>query len=170
MRTLILDSTYFPVKIVGWQKAMILLLTGRAEVVTEYENLKVRSVTQSYNLPKILRLIARHRGEKTVRFGRLNVYLRDNFQCQYCSEQFPPNLLTFDHVIPVSRQGRTTWENVVTCCSDCNRKKGNKLPQEAGMRLLRSPKRPNWSPELCLRIKDDDPVEWLQWIPTAQSA
>jgi 5-methylcytosine-specific restriction endonuclease McrA len=170
MRTLVLDSTYFPVKIVSWQKAMILLFTGRAEVVTEYADLKVRSVSQSFNLPKILRLVARHRGDKTVRFGRANVYLRDNHQCQYCADHFPTNLLTFDHVIPISRQGRTSWENVVTCCGDCNRRKGNKLPHEVGMHLLRPPRRPNWSPELCLRIKEDDPAEWFEWLPAGQSA
>ena len=71
MRTLLLDSTFFPVKIISWQKAMILLLTGRAEVVDEYDDFKIRSVTDSYNLPKILRLYNKHLSSKSVKFSRI---------------------------------------------------------------------------------------------------
>ena len=77
MRTLVLDSTYFPVKIVGWQKAMILILTGRAEIVTEYEDNFIRTVSQSFQLPKILRLNNKHKAQRKVKFTRLNVFWRD---------------------------------------------------------------------------------------------
>ncbi len=144
---------------------MILLLTGRAELVDEYENQKIRSVNESFSLPRILRLYSRHRSSKDVRFTRQNVFWRDQFQCQYCAEQLPGTKLTFDHVLPSSRGGGTNWENIVSCCHDCNTRKGNKTPKEAGMKLVKKPARPRWTPELCLRLKDNDPEQWFTWMP-----
>ncbi|MBC99542.1 MAG: HNH endonuclease [Halobacteriovoraceae bacterium] len=164
MRTLVLDSTYFPVRIVSWQRAMILFLSGRAEMVTEYSDRKIQGVSQSFTLPKILRLHARHKSDRKVRFSRHNVFWRDAFQCQYCKKKELPSKLTLDHVLPQSRGGKTTWENIVSCCSPCNTKKANRLPHEAGMKLLKRPKIPKWSPQLYLRLKNDDPEEWNQWF------
>jgi len=169
MRTLLLDNTYFPVKIVSWQKAMILLLTGRAEVVLDYSDRTIRSVDDVFTLPMILKLNRRHHGDKIVRFSRMNVFLRDKCRCQYCADYFSPKELTFDHVLPQSKGGATSWENIVTCCQVCNTRKGARTPREAKMRLLKSPRRPNWSAKLCLRLKEDDPIEWYDWIPGAQS-
>lgn len=164
MRTLVLDSTYFPVRIVSWQKAMILLFTGRAEIVTVYDDRRIRGVTNSFTLPKILRLYSRHKSDKKVRFSRHNVFWRDNFLCQYCETKHAASSLTIDHVLPQSRGGKTTWDNVVSSCSPCNTKKGNKLPHEANMKLLKKPVQPGWSPQICLRLKKDDPEEWFQWF------
>ncbi len=168
MRTLLLDNTYFPIKIVSWQRAMILLLTGRAEMVVEYPDIQIKTVNQSFSLPKILKLNSRHLSEKTPKFTRLNVYLRDRFTCQYCANLFGTHQLTFDHVIPISRGGPTTWENIVTACAQCNTRKGNKTPKEANMALLRHPRPPGWSPTLCLKIKEGDPVEWFEWFPKSR--
>lgn len=165
MRTLLLDCNYFPVKIISWQKAMILFLTQRAEVVDEYDDLIIRSVSSSFKLPKILRLFQTHKLSETVKFTRMNVFYRDQFQCQYCSTRLPASELTFDHVVPVCKNGQTNWENVVTCCRPCNTKKGSKTIREAGMVLLRKPKKPRWSPELCLRLIEGDPVEWWDFFP-----
>lgn len=165
MRTLLLDNTYFPVKIVSWQKAMVLLLTGKAEVVVDYNDRSIRSASAVFNLPMILKLNRRHHGDKVVRFTRMNVFLRDKCRCQYCAEYFAPHELTFDHVLPQSKGGKTSWENIVTCCTPCNTKKGARSPREAQMRLLKSPRRPNWSATLCLKLKADDPIEWHDWIP-----
>lgn len=170
MRALLLDNTYFPVRIVSWQKAMILILTNRAEIVEEYDDKLVRSVSQSFNLPKIIKLFARHKNNQFVKFTRFNLFLRDNFQCQYCCDKFPVHKLTFDHVIPQSKGGRTSWQNVVACCHPCNLKKSNKSPEQVGMRLFRIPKQPSWSPQLCLRIRRDDPKEWGDWLPRVSSA
>ncbi len=164
MRTLVLDSTYYPVRIVNWQKAMILLFTDRAEIVTEYQDRRIAGVTNSFTLPKILRLYSRHKSEKKVRFSRQNLFWRDAFKCQYCLEIHSASLLTIDHVLPQSRGGKTSWENVVSACAPCNTKKGNKLPHEANMRLLKKPEQPKWSPQICLRLKEDDPEEWYQWF------
>ena len=170
MRTLLLDSTFFPVRIINWQKAMILLLTGRAEVVTEYDDKLIRSTTKSFSLPKILRLYNKHHERQKVKFSRLNVYLRDNYTCQYCSKHFRFSELTFDHVMPVSKGGETSWENIVTCCKSCNSKKGAKLLNETNFKLLKQPKKPNWSPNMCLRLKANDPKEWFQWMPRTRAS
>jgi len=144
---------------------MILLFTGRAEVVTEYSDKIINSVTQSFFLPKILRLNNRHKTNNKVKFTRLNVYHRDDFTCQYCDSKYPVNNLTFDHVIPQSKGGSTSWENIVTCCKQCNTRKGDMSVKEFGQELKNYPRRPPWSPELCLRLKEDDPQEWFQWMP-----
>ena len=170
MRTLVLDSTYFPVRIINWQKAMILLLSGRAEIVTVYDDRVIQGVTESFELPKILRLYARHKSDRKVRFSRHNVFWRDSFQCQYCLKKHLTSQLTIDHVLPQSRGGKTTWENIVTCCSPCNTKKGNKLPHEAGMKLNKVPKTPKWSPQLYLRLTNEDPQEWMQWFGLKSTA
>lgn len=170
MRTLLLDSTFFPIRVVNWQKAMILLLTGRAELVDEYENQTIKSVTQNFNLPRILRLYNRHKSSHTVRFTRQNVFWRDAFRCQYCGGRFSGSDLTFDHVIPSSRGGGTNWVNIVSACHDCNTRKGNKTPEEANMPLLQKPRQPGWTPEVCLRLKDDDPDEWRFWLPQSKAA
>lgn len=165
MRTLLLDCNYFPVKIICWQKAMILLLSQRAEVIDEYQDKLIRTVSTSYKLPKVLRLFQRHQLSLNVKFTRMNVFFRDQFQCQYCSIKLPVSELTFDHVIPVSQNGGTNWENVVTCCKPCNFKKGSKTLKAAGLILLRPPRKPRWSPELCLRLCADDPIEWWDFFP-----
>ena len=165
MRTLLLDCNYFPVKIISWQKAMIIYLADRAEVVDEYSNFPIRTISKTFRLPKILRLYKTHKLSRTVKFSRVNVFFRDQFECQYCFIKLPANELTFDHIIPVSQNGSTTWENVVTCCKTCNSAKGSKSLKEAGLKLLRKPKKPHWSPEMCLRLKQDDPVEWLDFFP-----
>lgn len=170
MRTLLLDSSFFPVRVISWQKAMILLFTGRAEVVTEYDNQQIRSVNNCYNLPKVLRLFVKHQASKRVHFTRHNVFWRDKFQCQYCLSKLPAQKLTLDHVIPASRGGQTSWENIVSSCASCNTKKGAKTPDEARMKLHKIPMEPDWSPQLILKLKENDPEEWMQWVGIARKA
>ncbi|MDC0254288.1 HNH endonuclease [Bacteriovoracales bacterium] len=170
MRTLLLDSMFYPLRVVNWQKAMILFITGRAEVVDEYEEIKIRSISMTFRLPKILRLLTNYTGKRQVKFNRANVYWRDNYCCQYCSKNFSHKELTFDHVMPKSKGGDTTWENVVTCCQKCNSKKGNLLLDECHMRLLKEPIKPPWAPQLCIKLTKEDPKEWWYWIPWISSA
>lgn len=162
---MLLDCNYFPVKIISWQKAMILFLAERAEVVEEYEDKLIRTVKIAFKLPKVLRLFQTHKLIQNVKFSRMNVFYRDKFQCQYCQIKLPANELTFDHVIPVSKNGVTSWDNVVSSCKSCNTKKGSKTLKESGMELLKIPKKPRWSPELCLRTLDNDPIEWKYFFP-----
>jgi 5-methylcytosine-specific restriction endonuclease McrA len=143
---------------------MVLLFTGRAEMVTEYDNQLIRGVDKEFALPKILRLYGRHKSEKKVHFSRQNLFWRDKNRCQYCYQTFPSSKLTIDHVIPQSRDGSSEWDNLVTCCAPCNVTKGCKTPEEVHFKLYKRPVRPDWSPQLCLRLKKDDPAEWWEWL------
>ena len=169
MRTLLLDNTFFPVEVITWQKAIVLLFTGRAEIVDEYEDNHIQTGHVLIPRPKILRLFNRHKTSRTVKFTRINVFLRDNYTCQYCQTKLPHKDLTFDHVIAQSKGGPTSWENIVTCCRGCNTKKGNKDLKDTNLKLLKEPKEPNWHPSLCLKLKKSDPKEWTDWIPLKKS-
>jgi 5-methylcytosine-specific restriction endonuclease McrA len=143
-QTLVLNATYEPLRVVPWQKAITLLFQGKVEVIAVYDR-EIRGVTVRVRLPSVLRLLRHVRMKRSfahVPFSRPNVYARDDNTCQYCGERFSPSQLTFDHVVPVARGGRKDWDNIVTCCIPCNRRKGDQLPEEAGLRLIRRPRRP----------------------------
>ena len=115
--------------------------------------------------PKIIVLVAYDRLPRNeVKFTRHNVFLRDDFTCQYCKKVFVEKDLNLDHVIPRDKGGKTTWENIVTSCIRCNTRKGNKLVHEINMRLLREPKRPRWRPLYGSRIEDSGPECWEEFI------
>ena len=104
----------------------------------------VRTVTDAVLVPAVVRLLRFDRVKRpTLRMSRRNVYLRDNYTCQYTGKKLPASELNLDHVVPASRGGKTTWENVVCCSIEVNSIKGNRTPQEAGLRLIREPKRPD---------------------------
>ena len=156
---LVLDAGYQPVNIVSARRAMVLLVSGRA-VAVEESGLVIRSAQAEWRLPRIIRLFIAiaHRVYRVVRvqLNRRNLYARDRFICQYCGSAVGP--FTIDHVVPKSRRtpeyprgGPTHWENCVTCCTACNHRKGNRLPAEAGMRLLTTPREPRWLPPLLFR-------------------
>jgi len=110
-------------------------------VVSEYERV-VHSPTQEIRLPSVLALKEYVPSVQKPAFTRFNLFLRDGFECQYCYDSFKANDLTFDHLIPRSRGGRTLWDNIVTACQVCNTRKGNRLPQECGMTPRREPHQP----------------------------
>ena len=166
-KTLLLDSGYQPLRVISWMRAIELLLSGKAELVEEYENIPIRSQKMTLNLPSVLRLIKsfKRRQKMEPKFSRYNIYFRDNWTCQYCAEEFESEKLTFDHVHPVSRGGGTTWENIVAACHSCNRKKGGRTPEEAHMRLLKKPVPLKKSPSWVLRLNTDSvPEEWLSYL------
>ena len=99
-----------------------------------------------------------------VRFSRVNVMTRDGFTCQYCGERPPRSQLNLDHVVPRALGGRTTWENVVTSCVDCNRTKGGRTPVQAGMELIRKPARPRWTPLATLPLAHIRHDEWRPFL------
>jgi len=147
-QTLLLNATYEPLRVVHWQKAITLWCQGKVEIVAHYDR-EVRSVSFSMRLPSVIRLLRRIRVRRVseyVPFSRANIYARDNHRCQYCGSGFPTSELTFDHVVPVAQGGRKDWENIVTCCITCNRRKGGRTPDQAGMHLVRHPRRPDKSP------------------------
>ncbi|MFQ5792649.1 MAG: HNH endonuclease [Acidobacteriota bacterium] len=166
-RTLLLNATYEPLRVVPWQKAILLLMKRKVEVVAAYDR-AIRSVSLSVQLPSVLRLLSHVRVVRQfqhVPFSRANIYIRDKYGCQYCGRRLPSTELTFDHIIPVSRGGRKDWENIVTCCIDCNRRKGGKTPEQAGLRLLRLPRRPSFLPALRITFGATDvPETWRDYL------
>jgi 5-methylcytosine-specific restriction endonuclease McrA len=124
--------SYFPLSLWSWQEAVKAVVSDRVNVVSEYERV-VRSPTWHVRLPSVISLKEYIPAGRRPAFTRFNVFLRDRFVCQYCGSALPAHDLTFDHVIPKSRGGRTTWTNVVTACSPCNLRKGALLPRQAGM-------------------------------------
>ena len=143
---LLLNATYEPLSIVSWQKAITLMLLGKAEML-EPQGRAVHSASSAFELPSVLRLYSRVKvPRRAVQFTRGNVYRRDGHTCQYCVRKYPVSMLTFDHVLPRSRGGQTTWENIVTSCEQCNRSKGDRTPLEAGLTLKSKPREPRWWP------------------------
>jgi 5-methylcytosine-specific restriction endonuclease McrA len=150
---LLLNSTFMPLRVVPWKKAMILMALRKVEVVEVY-NEEVHTVSLSIRLPSVIRLLTLVRPRNPeIRFTRYNIYLRDKGRCQYCGGRFHLREVTYDHVIPRARGGAATWENIVTCCRSCNLKKGVRTPHEAKMRLIRAPKKPTWLPLLDVAME-----------------
>jgi 5-methylcytosine-specific restriction endonuclease McrA len=164
-KTLLLNITYEPLRVISWQKAITLLTLGKVEVVEEYDR-DVHSVSFSMKLPSVVRLLRFVKWRKNaIKFSRRNIYARDHERCQYCGEALPQQELTFDHVIPKSQGGDTSWENVVTCCLKCNGKKGGRTPKQAGMKLLSKPARPQWSMAVRLTIGiKHAPESWRDYL------
>jgi 5-methylcytosine-specific restriction endonuclease McrA len=166
-QTLLLNATYEPLKVVHWQKAVTLLCQGKVEVVEVYDR-EIRAVRFSFKLPSVIRLLRYIKIKRRfdyVPFSRANIYARDGHCCQYCGSQLPTSELTFDHVVPVAHGGRKDWENIVTCCINCNRKKGGRTPEEARMHLVRWPRRPESAPAIRITIGlRNAPESWRDYL------
>lgn len=146
LRTLVLNAdlqplSWAPLSVWSWQQALVAVLQERVIQLKAYDDVLVHSATRPFEVPAVVAL-KRYRKRKRVSFTRYHVFLRDEFTCQYCGQRFHAKDLTFDHVIPRSRKGRTRWDNIVTACGPDNLRKGSKTPREAGMRLLRPPFQP----------------------------
>ena len=133
--------SYFPLSIWSWQDAVKAVFLDRVSVISEYER-KIHSPSFEMKLPSVIALKEYVPAARRPAFTRFNVFLRDRFNCQYCGGDFATNELTFDHVVPKSRGGRTMWTNVVTACSCCNLAKASFLPHECGMHPLMEPYQP----------------------------
>jgi 5-methylcytosine-specific restriction endonuclease McrA len=133
--------SYFPLSLWSWQDTVKAVFLDRVYVLSEYEH-KVRSPSFEMRLPSVIALKEFVLQSRRPAFTRFNVFLRDQFACQYCAGQFPVPDLTFDHLIPRSRGGITSWDNVVTACSKCNLRKGNQLPKVVKMHPRNIPRAP----------------------------
>lgn len=145
---LVLNTSFEPLHVVTWQRAIQLLFQGKVEVVEEGD-MEIHTVRFTMRVPAVLRLlnyIPIKKKKNIVRFSRANIFLRDQNQCQYCGKKFNRTHLTLDHVIPIVQGGRKTWDNIVTACKPCNQKKGGRTPSQAKINLIRKPKEPNWLP------------------------
>jgi 5-methylcytosine-specific restriction endonuclease McrA len=164
-RTLVLDQGYQPLNIVSWKRAVTMLFEGKVEVIEEYDE-DIRSVSITIKMPAVVRLLRALRWRrKGVKFSRINVMTRDGFRCQYCNRTLPVSDLNYDHVVPRSQGGKTAWENIVTACYTCNERKGNRTPEQAGMKLCRPPQKPRSLPFVTFRIDTTCiPDAWASWI------
>lgn len=162
---LLLNISYEPLKVINWKKAITLLCLGKVEVIEEYGT-DIHSVSFSIKLPSVVRLLkVVKRNTGPVKFSRQNIYARDRYKCQYCGQKFSTEELTYDHVYPKSRGGKTGWENIVTCCIDCNRRKGGRTPGEASMMLIRKPVMPKWVPAVRLTVGFKKvPRTWREYL------
>jgi 5-methylcytosine-specific restriction endonuclease McrA len=137
---LVLNASYEPINICAVRRALVLILKGVA-LAEETVGLYLHSARQEFPVPSVIRLLEYRRiPHQTRALSRKNILMRDRYTCQYCQRTAPSNELTLDHVIPRSRNGETTWENLVACCHACNNRKGNRTPEEAGMKLARTPR------------------------------
>ena len=165
-QTLVLNSSFEPLKVVDWHRAITLWCQGKVEILEEHDRV-VRAVSFSFKLPSVVRLLrfVKLKRRPVVQFTRANIYARDNFTCQYCDETFEPEGLTFDHVVPVAQGGTRGWANIVTACEPCNRRKGARTPAEAGLTLRRPPRRPLIVPHaMKLSIGYRTPASWRAFL------
>ncbi len=162
---LVLNSDYEPLNICNVRRAMVLVIMGKAEVL-EMNGLVLRTIDQEYRAPSVIRLSALiKRPRPQVKLTRREVFIRDAFTCQYCGVQTRD--LTLDHVMPKSRNGAHTWENLVSACKACNHRKGGKTLAQARMQLKAEPSEPR--PGIYYTIErrlDADVVEsWQKFLP-----
>lgn len=162
--TLVLNRNWQPVNVASVARALTLVWNDNARVVcpetyqlfdwadwarfepAEHE-LCVRGIKQNFCVPEVVALTGFDRLPNAhVAFSRRNIFKRDHFTCQYCGLQPRPSDLTIDHVLPRAQGGTSTWENCVLACVDCNHSKADRTPEQAGLRLRKTPKRPKWNP------------------------
>jgi 5-methylcytosine-specific restriction endonuclease McrA len=193
LSVLVLNRSFVAVHITNVRRAITLLFRQLAEVVhieegqyaahtldswRELSALRssfrgpeedwVRAVGYDLQAPRVIRLVSCDRGPRQgLRFNRRNVFARDGNQCQYCGKQFPTSELSLDHVVPRSRGGITSWENIVCACVACNVRKGGRTPPEARMNLVRHPVKPKRSPLLTVKLGNPKYESWKSFVDNA---
>ena len=163
---LFLDADWQPLRVEPWTRAITDLFLGKIEVIEYSRDRTIKGVNMEMPMPAVVRVLRRFRRDRqAIRFSRLNIYIRDGFTCQYCGKRMDAEDLTFDHVVPRAAGGRTTWDNIVTCCVTCNRRKGDRTPEEIGFRLVRKPRRPAALPSLTLSLGiNRAPESWRDYL------
>ena len=131
--------SYYPLSLWPWQEAIKAVVLDRVNILAEYDDY-VRSPTVRIRIPSVVVLKDYIKPQKRVAFTRFNLFLRDEFSCQYCAARGD---LTFDHVVPRARGGITSWENVVAACSSCNLRKGSRSLRQSGLSLRKPPRQPS---------------------------
>ena len=178
---LVLNRSYLPIHVTSARRAFSMIFQDLACVVNEhYETFdfegwrRIRATggcdvigtpSGSIRVPRVILLSVFDRVPKRhVRYSRANVFTRDKFTCQYCGERPSRSELNLDHVIPRSLGGRTSWENVVCSCVECNRRKGGRTPEQARLPLKRQPARPRWTPLMNLSVTGARYEEWRPFL------
>ena len=167
-QVLVLNASYEPLNVCSVRRAHVLVFKGKAEVIEQLEQ-PLHSATDTYPWPHVIRLVTYVRVPRAMqrKISRRALFARDDWRCVYCG--CGTGRLTLDHVVPRSRGGESSWENVVTACSTCNLKKGNRLLHEVGMALRSPPRQP--TPVLFIRIAAPRiPTGWQQYLPDLSAA
>lgn len=190
---LVLNKLYMAIHIVSARRAFTLLCKQMAEVVSiedgqwlsynfdswrDISQLRrefaephrdfVRTVSFEIEVPRIIRLLGFDRAPKQgVKFNRRNIFARDHGRCQYCGKKCSTADLTLDHIVPRSQGGRSTWENIVCACMDCNVRKGGRTPEQAHMKLVKKPIKPKTSPMLTLKLGNPKYQSWQTFLDNA---
>jgi len=190
---LVLNKHYMALRVISVRRAFCLLFRELAQVIsiedgkyntydfdswTELSQLKhefepdahewVRTVRFHVAVPRVIRLLFYDKlPRQEVKFNRRNIFARDRNRCQYCGRRFSSSDLSIDHVVPRSCGGKSTWENVVCSCLDCNVRKGGKTPEQAGMKLVTKPIRPRRSPVLTLKLTSERYASWKEFLDQA---
>jgi 5-methylcytosine-specific restriction endonuclease McrA len=176
---LVLNRSYLPIHVTTVRRAFSLIYQDQARAVNEeYETFDFASWRRlaapregecigttggAIRVPRVIVLVGFDRIPKRhVRYSRVNVFARDKFTCQYCGVKPHRSQLNLDHVLPRSMGGKTSWENVVCSCVECNRRKGGRTPEQARLRLRRAPSRPHWTPLMNLVVSN---VRYNEWRP-----
>lgn len=178
---LVLNRSYLPIHVTNVKRAFALIYQGIARAVDEqYQTFDFETWAQlavareaeaigtprgPMRVPRVIVLVGFDRvPRRHVRFSRINIFARDSFTCQYCGARRSKSELNLDHVIPRSLGGRSTWENVVCSCLECNRRKGGRTPEQARLRLRRRPARPRWTPLVNLMVSSVRHKEWRPFL------
>ena len=182
---LVLNRSWIAIQVASARRAISLLYQGYAKVVSpedfstyDFDGWKELSTTADdycihtidfkIMIPEVIVLtIFNSVYRRDIRFSRRNIFERDKSACQYCGRKFKKLELTLDHVIPRSLGGRSTWENLVLACVPCNVKKGNRLPEEARMPLIRKPRKPRWIPYSGENFASVRKVSWQRFVDAA---
>jgi 5-methylcytosine-specific restriction endonuclease McrA len=186
---LVLNRLWQAVNICTARRALTLLFEGHAQVVLDAQDgsfqtysfgqwqdfstqqphpESIRTISFKIRVPRVILLVVFDRlPKKEVKFTRHNIFERDNNTCQYCGNVFDRKDLNLDHVIPRDRGGPTTWENIVCSCIPCNTRKANHTPQEAGLHLVRKPKRPKWRPFVQVNLGLHQHDSWKHFLDLA---
>lgn len=163
-KTLLLSQSYEAISTISWKRAFCLVLLEKADLLEEYDS-EIHSALMTFKVPAVIRLIKAFKKNKHIlRFSKQNVFARDKWQCQYCGKEKSISELTYDHVVPKSKGGKTCWENIVTACKECNSKKADKTVQQAGMIPKKYPIRPDWVPMLIIQKKQIIPEIWKEYF------
>lgn len=163
-RVLVLNLDHSPVAVVTAQKAIVLCLMEKANCLSTYPLLEIRTVSRSFDYPAVIRLNEyKNIPYKGVLLNRNNLFRRDNGVCQYCGSS---KQLTIDHVIPRSKGGKSNWTNLVTACHRCNVNKGDKSPEQVGFKLKKEPFKPTLSFFLA-EYAERKAEEWLPFLTSA---
>lgn len=185
-KCLLLNADYTPLKLISWQKAVVWSIKYEnnknyaIEIIEYYSDKYIQGTgDKKYSVPLVAKTVKYFNiYSRSLKFSRRNLFTRDNYTCQYCGKSFSDKDLTYDHVIPKSKffpdaKKATSWTNITTACTHCNRKKSNKTPEQAHMHLLSIPKQPLYEPrylpvtaELCNieSMMDNHPKEWIKYI------